>query len=118
MISPRPSLPALLLFTLLLALALPAFAGDQPKEFLGAWAIVPPPEMAAQIAQAEKAVEANPDDELASAMLDMMKAIGSMEMVFTKESIVMRALGEEKEKATWSATKNADGSYFVSLSPR
>lgn len=113
MLKPRPRLPALLLFTLLMALALPALAGDQPKEFMGAWTIVAPPEMAAQIAEAEKAVKANPDDEMAKAMLEMMQVVSSMEMVFSKESIVMRAMGEEKEKATWTATKNNDGSWTL-----
>jgi len=105
----------LLVLSLLLAFSVPALAADQPKEFMGAWQIVAPPEMAAQIAEAEKAVKANPEDEMAKAMLEMMKAIGSMEMVFSAESIVMRAMGEEKEKATWSATKNADGSYTLTV---
>lgn len=94
----RPVLPAFFLFTLLLALALPALAADQPKEFMGVWTIVAPPEVAAQIAEAEKAVKEKPDDEMAKAMLDMLKAISSMEMEFTADAIIMRAMGEEKEK--------------------
>ena len=113
MISTRSFLPAFLLFTLLLALAVPAVAADQPKEFLGAWMIDAPPEVAAQIAEAEKAVKEKPDDEMAKAMLEMLKAVTSMEMEFTPDAIIMRVSGEEKEKATWSATKNKDGSYTL-----
>ncbi len=111
--STRPFLPAFLLFTLLIALAVPALAADQPKEFLGAWLIDTPPEVVAQIAEAEKAAKANPEDEMAKAMLDMLKAVTSMEMEFTPTAIIMRVAGEEKENASWSATKNADGSYTL-----
>jgi hypothetical protein len=113
--STRPFLPAFLLFTLLLALALPAIAADQPKEFMGVWVIDAPPEVAAQIAEAEKAVKEKPDDEMAKAMLEMLKVVTSMEMEFTTDAIIMRAAGEEKERASWSATKNADGSYTLSV---
>ncbi len=111
----RPFLPALLLLTLLVSLALPAVAAEQPKEFIGVWAIVSPPEVAAQIAEAEKAVKEKPEDEMAKAMLEMLKAVTSMEMEFSADAIIMRAMGEEKEKATWTATKNADGSYLLTV---
>ncbi len=113
--SSRPFLSALLLLTLLLAFALPAVAADQPKEFMGVWTIVAPPEVVAQIAEAEKTAKDKPEDEMAKAMLDMLKAVTSMEMEFSADAIIMRAMGEEKERATWSAVKNADASYTLNV---
>jgi len=110
-------LPALLLFTFLATFALPAFAaGEKPKEFIGTWGFETPAEMKAQIAEAEKALKANPEDELSKAMLEMMKVLTTMEMVFSDTGVEMKVGGETKEESQdWWATKNADGSYVITV---
>ena len=111
----RRFLPAFLAFTLLLAFAVPAWAGDKPKDFLGTWSAQVPEDVKTQIADAEKKVKEAPEDELAKAMLEMMRVITTMEIEFTSDAVIMRAAGEEKERADWSAAKNDDGSWTLTV---
>lgn len=110
-------LPAFLLLTFLATFALPAWAaGEKPKDFIGTWAFDTPAEMKAQIAEAEKALKANPDDEMSKAMLEMMKVLTTMEMVFSDKGVEMKVGGETKEEsADWWATKNADGTWVITV---
>ena len=111
----RRFLPTFLTFTLILAFAAPAWAGDKPKDFIGTWGIQTPEDVKTQIADAEKKVKEAPEDELAKAMLEMMRVITTMEMEFTSDAVIMRAAGEEKERADWSAAKNEDGSWTLTV---
>ena len=109
----RRSLPAFLAFTLLLAFAAPAWAGDKPKDFLGTWSIQIPEDMKPLVADAEKKAKEAPDSEEAQATLEMLKLANTMEMEFTSDAVIMRAGGEEKDRADWSAAKNDDGIWTL-----
>ncbi|MCO4771181.1 MAG: hypothetical protein KDA24_14200 [Deltaproteobacteria bacterium] len=116
----RPLLPAFLLLAFLMMLALPAGAAEQPKVFMGTWLIEVPAEVQTQIEEAEEKAKASegetgPEAEMAAAMLEMMMVLTTMEMEFSKDAIVMRAGGEEKERATWHASKNTDGTYVLTV---
>ncbi len=111
----RRFLPAFLAFTLLLTFAAPAWAGDKPMDFLGTWSIQPTEDMKTQLAEAEKKVKEAPEDELTKAMLTMMKALTTMEMEFTSDAVIVRAGGEERERADWSAAKDDDGSWTLTV---
>ena len=111
----RRFLPAFLAFTLLLAFAATAWAGDKPKDFLGTWSIQVPEEMKPLIADTEKKAKEAPENEETQAALEMLKLVTTMEMEFTSDAVIMRAGGEERERADWSAAKNDDGSWTLTV---
>lgn len=94
---------SLLVLSLVLALSLPAVAGDQPKELVGTWQVVLPELFKTQIAEMERAVEANPDDERAKAMIEGMKKASEMKMEFTADGRVIAHMGPDTDEAKWSA---------------
>ena len=93
----------LLVLAFLLALSLPSFAGDQPKEIVGMWQVVLPAEFQAQIDEMEKTLQAKPDDEMAKAMIEGMKQAAEMKMEFTADGRAIAHMGEQTEEASWTA---------------
>lgn len=104
----------LLVLTLLLALSLPAFAGDQPKELVGTWQVVLPDQFKAQLAEMEKAAAANPDDDMAKQMVEGMKQAAEMKMEFTADGRAIAHMGPESEEAKWTATSTGKGTWSLS----
>ncbi len=93
----------LLVLAFLLALSVPAFAGDQPKELVGMWQVVLPDMFKAQITEMEQTLKEKPDDEMAKAMIEGMKKAAEMKMEFTADGRAIAHMGEESEEAQWTA---------------
>lgn len=105
--------PLLLLLALVL-LAVPAHAGDQqPKELVGTWQVVLPAQFKAQLDEAEKALKATPDDEMAKAMVAGMRQAAEMKMEFTADGRAIAHMGAETEEAKWSAVSTGAGTWTL-----
>ena len=103
----------LLVLPLLLALSVPAFAGEQPKELVGMWQVILPEAFQAQIAEMEKALEANPEDEMAKSMIAGMQEAAKMKMEFTADGRAIAYMGAETETAKWSAVSAGTATWTV-----
>ena len=103
----------LLVLTLLLALSMPAFAGDQPKELVGTWQVILPAQFQVQLAQMEEALKANPEDARAKAMIEGMKKASEMKMEFTVDGRAIAHMGPDTEEAKWSAVSAGAGTWTL-----
>ena len=104
----------LLVLSLVLALSLPALAGDQPKELVGMWQVVLPDAFKAQLDEMKTTLEANPDDEMAKAAVAGMNQAAEMKMEFTADGRVIAHMGAETEEAKWSAKSTGKGIFALS----
>ncbi len=74
----------------------------------GTWGIKMGDEDKAQLDAAKAGLEANPEDAMAKAMVEMMEAmLTSMALEVTGDMMIM-AMGEEKEEASYTATAEGD----------